>query len=169
MKKSFFVLFFLLIASFVFSEDNNVRPPFELKMAVEEEQYFSAQIDQSTYVLPNNWIQLFPGEEVYIEAEVEDNALVNFKRVPEIKNPAKTLVISFEQISEEKLHKYMVLSVKNPFDKELKYSAAICLLKYGKWVETDVLNIGPGIAASELWSDLITSIALYDFMLLTDE
>lgn len=43
--------------------------------------------------------------------------------------------------NERQNHKGMMLSIKNPFDKIINYSADICLLKYGKWVTTDVYDV----------------------------
>ena len=163
MKKSVLLIITCFISSQIFSQEANTRPPFELNLAVDEESYFSAQIAESKYILPNNTIQVFPGEEIYIEAELKDNALVNLKRVEEIKDDKKTMVIKFWQEADGRKHKNMMLSVYNPFDKKIKYSAMIYLTKYNRWINTSVVDLQPTILMYELWSDLITSIVLDGF------
>ncbi len=148
-----------------YSKELKTRKSFNLTMAVDGERYYSAEIPETSYILPNNTVQLFPGETLYIEADVKDDLLVNLKCVNANKHPEKTLVISFMQISEEKNHKSMMLSVFNPFDKELEYSAVICLLMYGKFVETTVWDIGAGTTGYETWPDLINTIALDNWKL----
>lgn len=160
----------LVLSAFIFmvsaySKELKTRKAFNLTMAVDGERYYSAEIPKSSYVLPNNTVQLFPGETLYIEADVENDFLVNLKCVSANKNPEKTLVISFFQVSEEKKHECMMLSVFNPFDRELEYSAIIGLLLYGKSVETDVWDIAAGTTGYETWPDLINTIALDNWKL----
>lgn len=166
MKKS--LLFFaaiLIFTSGAFSQEKKNRDSFELKMAVDEEHYFAAKIPGSAYILKDETVQVYPGEELFVEAEISDGNLVNLKNVAVNENPEKTLVIKFEQINEGKKHKCMMLSIFNPFEKELEYSAIILLPKYGRWVETDVIGIKPNGPGYETWPDLISSIALTDWKL----
>lgn len=155
----------LVLSAFVlmvgaYSKELKTRKSFNLTMAVDGERYYSAEIPETSYILPNNTVQLFPGETLYIEADVDGDSLVNLKCVSANKNPKKTLVISFTQICEEKMHKSMMLSVQNPFGRDLEYSAVICLLMYGKFVETDVWDVMAGTIGYETWPDLINSIVL---------
>ena len=166
MKKSLlFFAVFLIFTSNVFSQEKKNRESFELKMAVDEEHYFAARIPESAYVLKDETVQVYPGEELFVEAEISGGNLVNLKNVASNENPEKTLVIKFEQINDGKKHKCMMLSIFNPFEKELEYSAIILLPKYGRWVETDVIGIKPKIPGYETWTDLISSIALTDWKL----
>ena len=146
--------------------DSNERAPFELVMAVDDEQYFSADMDKTLYVINDKIVQIFPGEKLYIEADILNEELVNLKRVKSITNPDKTITLEFKQVSEGKQHKYMMLFIENPFEKRLRYSANICLLKYGKWVATDVYDVEARKSNYEMWPDLITSIALDSFKLI---
>ena len=53
-----------------------------------------------------------------------------------------------------------MLFIENPYKKKLHYSANICLLKYGKWISTDVYDVEAGKSNYEIWPDLISSITL---------
>ena len=167
MKKFFTLLFisFCLI-NLIFAQNSNERESFDLVLAVDEEQYFSAKIDKSQYVIMDKIIQIFPGEKVYIEADVLNNNLINLKKVDSVTNPEKTMIIEFKQVCEEKTHKYMMLYIENPYTKKLHYSANICLLKYGKWISTDVYDVEAGKSNYEMWPDLISSISLDSFSLI---
>lgn len=169
MKKIVVLILTCLISSYIFSQEANTRPPFELNLAVDEESYFSAQIPESKYISLNNTIQVFPGEEIYIEAEVKDNVLVDIKRVEEIKDAKKTMIIKFWQEADGRKHKSMMLSVYNPFDKKIKYSALIFLTKHNRWVNTSVVDLEPCLIMYEVWPDLITSIALNGFTVVDEE
>lgn len=144
----------------------NERAPFELHLYVNNEQFFSAQIENSLYIINDKIIQIFPGEKIYVEANILNNEIISLKRVENNENPEITLIIEFIQINEGQNHKGMMLSIKNPFDKIINYSADICLLKYSKWVTTDVYDIAPCIVGYEIWPDLISSIALSNFCLI---
>ena len=59
----------------------------------------------------------------------------------------------------------MMLSVFNPFEQDLGYSAIIYLLMYGRWVESEVIDIKPESTGYETWRDIICTIALTDWKL----
>ncbi len=164
-KQILFLACILSCAGFAFSQEKNLRESFVLNLAVNEEQYYAAEINESPYVLPENTVQVYPDEELYIEADVEDNVLVNLKNVEKIENPEKTLIIKFSQICDGKKHQAMMLSVFNPFEQDLGYSAIIYLLMYGRWVESEVIDIKPESTGYETWRDIICTIALTDWKL----
>lgn len=166
MKKIISLFIILCLTGYIFAQDSNIRKPFELVLAVDDEQYFSAQIDNSPYVINNKIIQLYPGEKIYIEADVLDNDSLELKRVESITDPKKTITLEFKQICEGKKHKTMMLYIENPFTRKLHYSANICLLKYGKWITTDVYDVEANLSCYEIWNDLISSIALDNFKLI---
>lgn len=78
----------------------------------------------------------------------------------EISNPSKTLTLSFTQTVDKKVHKMMMLKVVNPFKQQLIYHASIFLMKYKKWVSTDVYPVEAGLSGFETWPDIITSIGI---------
>ncbi len=166
MKK--YLLFALLFISKVCLAQTvavNTRPAFELKLLVSDSNFYQAAMPVTSYVIQNKIIQIFPGEEIFVEADIVKDSLVNLKRVPTIVNKEKTLTISFAQISEGKAHKQMELKISNPFSKNLEYSVMMNLMKQKRWVKTDVLPVRAGIQSFEFWPNVITTIALSDFHL----
>ncbi len=156
-----------MISKFCYSQadNNNTRPAFTLKLFVDDTTFYTAPMGPTSYIVKENAVQVFPGEKIYVEADLINDSLVNFKVVPEILNKGKTLVITFTQTHQDKKHDKMILNVINPFSKSLEYSAQINLMKYKKWVKTSVVPIEPGIMGNESWPDIITTIVLYDLRL----
>ncbi len=63
-------------------------------------------------------ISLLPGDKLFIEATVQSDEIGDFKQVQEITNKDITLIFSFTQMDSDN---GMMLSVKNPFSKSIKY------------------------------------------------
>ena len=160
MKKIILLIIASLTLEFLYSQDVVNRKAFSLELAVDNDSFFNAEIGESPYILKDNTVQIYPGEKLFIEATLENGKIVSLRCVNENKNIERTIEIKFEQITEERLHKFMMLTIKNPFDKTLKYSAFILLMKYKKWIKTSVLDINPGLTNFESWPDIITSIAI---------
>ena len=161
----------LIISSLVISQGysqtgkSNKRPAFDLKVFVNDNQFYNAPIGETDYIINDSIIQIFPGEKLFVEAEVLDNKLVNFQVVSEIKEKSKTLVFDFQQTIKGKVHEQMILTIDNPFDKHLHYEAMMNLMKNKKWVNTSVYPVLPKLKSIEMWPDLITSLALAGFKL----
>jgi len=145
--------------------DQNIRPAFTLKLFVDDSTFYQAPMGATKYVPKDGVVQIFPGEKLFIEAEIRNDSLVNLKTVTEITHKEKTLTIAFIQEHKDKVHEQMVLHINNPFSKKLTYRAHIDLMKQKKWVETDVVPLFPSVLGNETWQDLITTIALSDFCL----
>jgi hypothetical protein len=167
-KKIWILIFFSLIICKGYGQSDksgNIRAPFELKLFVNEQQFYSAPMGESNYIINDSIIQIFPGEKIYIEADVINNRLTNFQIVKEIRDKNKTLVIDFQQTAEKKVHEQMILTIDNPFDKQLYYKAQMNLMKSKMWVKTSVYPVMARLESIEMWPDLITSLALVGFEL----
>lgn len=136
------------------------RLPYKLSVIVDESTVYEEEIKVTPYVLPNNTIQLYPGENIYVEVESAKGVITSMNAVKENKNPSKTLVISFTQTISNRNHESMLLKVTNPFKEKLYYSAVIFLMQQKKWVNTEVYPVEGEISSFESWPDIITSITL---------
>lgn len=144
---------------------NNKRPAFELKLLVNDQQFYSSQMRESSYIINDSIVQIFPGEKLFVEADVVNDKLSNFQVVKEIRDKSKTLVIDFQQSAKGKVHEQMILTIDNPFAKQLNYAAAMNLMKDKKWVNTSVYPVMARLESIEMWPDIITSLALFGFKL----
>jgi hypothetical protein len=166
MKRIVFLLFcFLSISQIAYGENELVRKSFDLKLAVDNDIFYKTIVPESPYVLKDNSLQIYPGEDLFFEAKVDGSKIVKLTAVKENKFKEKTIEIKFEQICEGRKHKLMMLTIKNPFSKDLNYGAGIYLMNNKKWVSTSVLPVLAGKVAFETWPDIIVSIALNNFTL----
>jgi hypothetical protein len=170
MKRLFFIVNIFALATLLYSDENSTleRDSFVLKLSITEENYWEWTVLQSPYIINENYIQLYPGENLFIEAEVLENKIMNFTVVKEIFDETKTIIVKFYQITKEeneKIHSFMMLEIKNPFSKSIEYKADIYLVEYNRWVDTSVIPVGAGLLSYESWPDIIGTIVLHDIML----
>jgi len=171
MKKIIFFTFFLIITILAYSDENIVieRSSFILKLNVDENRYWEWAVPQSPYVFNDNYIQFYPGEIIFVEADVIDDIIVSLTVVKEIKDQSKTIIIEFNQIADDdnsKIHKFMMLKIINPFNKNLEYKANVYLALYNKWwINTSTIPVRARLTSYESWPDIIGAIVLYDFIL----
>jgi hypothetical protein len=137
-----------------------MRPAYQLKVAVDKESFYSEDIHSGPYMLPENTIQLYPGETVYIEIDQEYGVIKKMRAVPVISDSAKTMTITFSQLVKERVHTLTMLQVTNPFDLQLIYKAHIFLFRQKKWVSTSVYPVEPRLVGYETWPDIIISVGL---------
>jgi hypothetical protein len=162
--RNVFILAIALVATSLCSQGQDTaqlkRTPYKLTVAVNKNAVYEENIQATAYVLPDNTVQLYPGETVYIEVEQDNGNIKSIRAVKEITNPSKTVTLSFTQSTKKKTHELTMLEVKNPFPKKLIYKATIFLLQQKKWSVTDVFPVLPGISGFETWQDIISSIGL---------
>ena len=167
--KSIFLFAALFTASAFAShaQDTTVltRTPYKLHVAIAKNAAYEEDIKATPYILPGNFVQLYPGETVYAEVERDAGVIKSLKAVKENTNPSKTLVITFSQSVNNGAHEMMQLKIANPFSQTLVYKAKVIYLKGHKWIDTDVLPIQAGLSGIEMWPDIITVVALTDWTL----
>jgi hypothetical protein len=105
-----------------------------------------------------NRISLIPGDVVFIEAEETATGLGNFKLVEEVVNSEKTIEFSFTQI-DNKID--MVLVVKNPFPKDIKYHLKTMDFK-GNIEKVSSCPVKSNSSASEQWPYVVLDLILTD-------
>lgn len=147
------------------TDNSNKRPPFELKLLVDDSKSFSVPISESNYVNNDTILYVFPGEKLFVEATILNNRATKLRVVPEIKDAGKTLIVDFQQKANGRVHQFMTLTITNPFNKQLRYKAMMNLLKNNKWQNTSVYPVLPNIKGIEMWTDPITTLAIGSFEL----
>ena len=156
------VLFFSSVPFNSTGQDSAIlkRTPYTLRIDVDNVNFYEDQIGATPYVFPNNGMQIYPGETIYVEVEQDKGVIKSMKAVKKINNPKTTLTITFSQKSENNIHQMMMLKIQNPFPKNLTYEAKMFLLKQNKWFDTDVYPVMAGLSAFETWPDIIISLGL---------
>jgi hypothetical protein len=138
------------------------RPATQVKLAGVEKV---VPIDRTPF-FRNGMGNVLPGEKLYLEADEKAGRLENIRFVPAVADPKRTMVFSFEQSKDKKLAGHMLLTVKNPFSKALKFSAGIRRLSDGNVVKTSSCPVGPGQQNFEDWPDPIPQLFVKDLRFL---
>ena len=136
------------------------RSALTVNLAFDAEQYYTADIPESPYFVKEGVLQIYPGEELNVEAQVKDDKLVNMKVVKKVTHPQSTISVRFYQDAEDRTKAQMVLVVKNPFDRKLQYDGIIYIPKHDKWSRTSILPVMPKLVGYEMWPDVIATMAL---------
>ena len=165
-NNNFLMLIIFCIPIIMQAQENNTksaREGFKLVLAVDEKTSYESEIEPSPFITGQNILQLYPGEDIFLEIDQKDGIILNMRVVKKNVNLDKTLEISFKQDIDKNQHKAMILQIKNPFKMTLKYSAKMLLLKDSKWVDTDVMPVREKLSSFETWPDIIISLALDDW------
>ncbi|WP_281631726.1 hypothetical protein [Flavobacterium luteolum] len=94
--KEIIFLVLTLVANFCYSQNEiKERKPFLLRLVVDKEQFYQIQINKSEYFVKENVIQIFPTEQLNIEAEIKNDTISSMKVVEKIENPKKLYKFNF--------------------------------------------------------------------------
>lgn len=161
---------FLIIIVFAFKicfaqNDNESREAFTLKLSVDSIQFYQQEINKSKYFVKDNVLQIYPGESLFIEAELNDNIIASMKVVKKNINPSKTIVVNFAQNVSDRENKGMMLQVSNPFNSNLNYDAMMYIVGKNRWIKTSIIPIKPKLKNFEMWNDPIITLVLNNWRL----
>jgi hypothetical protein len=95
---------------------------------------------------------ILPGAPVYAEATVNADGSITLTKVESISNPAITLSFDLSAMDDG-----MMLSVKNPLDKPIKYHLNM-IDRSGKPHQTSSCPVHAGISVFEMWPHPIPEI-----------
>jgi hypothetical protein len=150
--------------AFAFSQnEKTTREAFTLKVLVDGDQFYEQKIISSPYFVKENVLQIYPGEKLFIEAEITKKEITSMKVVKENLNPEKTIEIEFSQTTKDRKSESMMLEIVNPFKKDLEYKAMMFIVGHDKWINTNVFPVKAKLIGYETWSDVIISLVLSDW------
>ncbi|SDQ12430.1 hypothetical protein SAMN05421664_0616 [Chryseobacterium soldanellicola] len=159
--KQITLVLFLLISGFISAQnDNDFREAFTLKLAVDSTTFYQQEVARSKYIVKDDILQIYPGEHIFIEAEVKSDRIESMKVVKENKNPSKTIEIEFSQNVSGRQNRGMMLHVSNPFDKILHYNAMMNVVGKKGWFKTSIIPIDPKLTNFETWPQVIITLVL---------
>lgn len=162
------IMTILLSLSFAFTYAQNEkgkRDSFTLKLPVDGEQYYEQKVESSPYFVKENVLQIYPGEKLFIEVEIDKKEITSMKVVKENLNPDKTIEIELTQKVKDRKNEMIMLKVVNPFKKDLEYKAMMFIVGHDKWINTNVLPVKAKLTGYETWSDVIITLVLTEWKL----
>jgi hypothetical protein len=160
MKFIYAILIFLTFTICNAQNDKLYRETFKLNLAVNEEQYYTMDVAKTPYFVKEKILQIYPGENVFIETEVKGDSIFSMKTVERNIHPERTIEIKFYQEAGDKTKISMFLNVKNPFDRTLNHDAMMYTVKRAQWQKTSIIPIRAKLQNFETWGYPIITLAL---------
>jgi len=158
---------FLFGLTFLFGSAQNdrlERNAFTLKLSVDSVQFYEQEVKQTPYFVKDDILQIYPGEKIFIEVEIDKSGIKSMKTVSSNINPDKTITIELNQHTKGKKHDFMMLKIDRTFKGLLEYKALMYIVGQDKWIPTNVLPVKAN-GAYETWPDVIITLVLSDWKL----
>ena len=146
-----------------FPPGTKLAPAQKVELILSEKEYADLDYPSRPYVI-DDMVNMIPDEKILVEAEVKERKLVNLQHVDKNEHPERTIELAFTQ-NQDKKSPFMVLAVKNPFDKGLKYEAGIQIHGQKGFIKTSTLVVQPKLTIFESWPNPLTWIVLRNFEL----
>jgi hypothetical protein len=102
-------------------------------------------------------VNMIPNVKFVVQVEVKEGKLVNLQHVDKAEHPERTIELEFTQ-NQDRKSPFMMLSVKNPFDKGLKYEAGIQYHGQQGFHKTSTVVVHPKLSSFGSWPDPIMRI-----------
>ena len=164
--KTFIIISFSIFSLTLYSQnDKPKRSSYKLEIAANETQQYATDVPESPYFVKEKILQIYCGEKIFVECEIQGDSISKMKVVEKNINPKKTIVIDFSQNSENRKEISTDLNVKNPFSKTLRYDAFMLTPSSKQWKSTSIIPIRPTLQNFETWPHPIISLALQNWRL----
>ena len=141
------------------------RAEFNMKLPVDGEKYYEQKVESSVYFVKDKVLQIYPGERLLIEVEIDKNEMTSMKVVKKNLNPEKTIEIEFSQKVKERKNEMMMLKISNPLNIDIEYKAMMFIVGHDKWLNTNVLPVRAKLTSYETWPDVIITLVLTEWKL----
>ena len=165
-NKTLLTVLLSLILGFSYAQNEKPnREEFTLKLPVDGKQFYEQKIENSPYFVKENVLQIYPGEKLFIEVEINDKQISSMKVVKENLHAEKTIKIEFTQSTKDRKSELMMLKVVNPFEKDIAYKAMMFIVGHDQWINTNVLPVKSKLTGYETWTDVIITLVLADWEL----
>ena len=106
-----------------------IQTPIDVSLIKEDGSTYHMTASPPMMTIQNGGsIYILAGQTLNVEADVVDGKLTNMHLVQTVAHPEKTLIVKLVQADKPTKALNMMLTVHNPFDKPLKYSAGMMLL-----------------------------------------
>lgn len=153
--------------SFALAQSQNLLPGregFLLKLPRNAQQAFIQEIGKTPYLIEDKTLQIYPGEKVNLEIEIKADTIYSMATVLHNLHPERTIEIEFCQTIENHKAKPSQVYVKNPFNKQLIYTAIVYDVEESQW-QTTAKTAKPNSTGRDNWPEIISSVVFKDWKL----
>jgi hypothetical protein len=163
MKKIILTIILIFSLSLYSQNDKPKRSSFKIEIAANETQQYAADIPESPFFVKEKILQIYCGEKIFVECEIEGDSISKMKVVEKNIHPEKTIEIEFTQNSENRKEISTQLWVKNPLSKTLRYDAFMFTPISQQWKSTSIIPIRPNLQNFEYWPHAIITLVLQNW------
>jgi hypothetical protein len=117
------------------------------------------------FVQPNGWITIFPGEEIFIEVDVEGDRVSNPRAVRNTESPTTTLTFKFWQAPNRK---DSFLLIANPFPRPVKFNLGMRPVPEERLRKTTSCPVLAGRTQVEHWPHPIVQLVIANIRFLPE-
>jgi hypothetical protein len=139
------------------------REPKTVNLKLDNKKIVSFDFPKTPYVA-EGYVNILMGEKVYVEFDEAAGKLTNAQYVKQIKSAEKTVTFELSQTENG-----TVLSVKNPFSKDIIYDCLIQNYKTAKLQNTSIIPVGSKLLSFEMWAEPIPQVVISNVRFVADK
>lgn len=139
------------------------KPDFKLYIDATH-QYENEPETPLPVLLENEFVTVYPGETIFIEASIVNGSVKLEQAVSSNKHPERTLVFKFAQMKKQK---DMMLEVENPFTDDIKFKMEFMRIDSGKLFATSSCPVRGKLKLFEHWPYPIYQLLISQAKVLT--
>jgi hypothetical protein len=141
------------------------RPATKIKLDMGHDRYYVVDQPAAPYTF-DGMINVLAGETVTVSASAKGDKLADLRYVPEPGKEAPVVVARLQQYVDNQGQYSMLLTVTNPFDRPLVYTANIQPAGRNSFLPSSICPISPHRIGAETWSYPLVQVLLKDFRFL---
>jgi hypothetical protein len=130
------------------------REPKTVNLKLNNKEVLAFDFPKIPYVA-EGYINVLMGEKIYVEFDEAANTLTNARYVEQIKAAEKTVTFELTQTDSG-----TILSVKNPFSKDIIYDCLIQNYKTDGLQKTSIIPVKAKIMSFEMWGQPIPQVVI---------
>jgi hypothetical protein len=127
------------------------RKNVEFRLKKPDGSYFIFKSPLAPPVVQPNSITVYPGETLDFEADENPDSTLTLHLVSRVEHPEKTITVSLAQAATVADGTGMIFSIKNPFDRDIRYHMGIMSLAHERIVATSTCPVLKKIFGIEHW------------------
>lgn len=138
----------------------------QVRLMVDAQRVYEQRMEAPLPVLlPNGWVSVYPGETVYVEAQLEGTNLKLLRAVPKPEKLETTLELKFEQLPAKP---DMMLTVSNPFPVAVRFRMGFMRPDSDRLLRTSSCPVLGGKKLFEHWPHAIFQLVVTDPQVLAE-
>ncbi|MCM3872458.1 MAG: hypothetical protein ND895_17375 [Pyrinomonadaceae bacterium] len=130
------------------------RPSTIVRLRLNREEQFEMEFPVSPYVA-DGFINVLASEELNVEFDDSDGKLSNPRYVKTVVKPERTILLRLEQTAEG-----TILTVNNPFAKDIVYDCLIQHYKEQRLQKTSVIPVRGNLKSFEMWPYPVAQVVI---------